>query len=70
MSDIKINNKTYHQKDLIIVFEDFDANNNDILKVRENLKAEKNKEIENKLSNKNETNEDFMFIKIKDCFYL
>ena len=56
---IKINNKTYHQKDLIIVFEDFDANNNDILKVRENLKAEKNKEIENKLSNKNETNEDF-----------
>ena len=56
---IKINNKTYHQKDLIIVFEDFDANNNDILKVRENLKIEKNKEIENKLSNKNETDEDF-----------
>ena len=44
---------------MIIVFEDFDANNNDILKVRENLKIEKNKEIENKLSNKNETDEDF-----------
>lgn len=56
---IKINNKTYHQKDLIIVFEDFDANNNDILKIRENLKAEKNKEIQEKATNKNETNEDF-----------
>ena len=47
---LKINNKTYHQKDLIIVFEDFDANNNDILKIRENLKtnALKKKELESK----------------------
>ena len=35
---IKINNKVYNQDELIIVFEDFDANNNDILKTRKDMK--------------------------------
>lgn len=53
---LKINNKTYHQKDLIIVFEDFDANNNDILKIRENLKTDKmKKELANDTSEKTES---------------
>ena len=35
---IKINNKAYNQDELIIVFEDFDANENEIIKIREGLK--------------------------------
>ena len=35
---IKINNKVYQQDELIIVFEDFDANENEILKIRSTLK--------------------------------
>jgi len=35
---IKINNKTYEQDELIIVFEDFDANENEVIKIREGLK--------------------------------
>ena len=35
---IKINNKVYNQDELIIVFEDFDANNNDVLKTRKDMK--------------------------------
>ncbi len=34
---IKINGKVYNQDELIIVFEDFDANNNDILKTRKDM---------------------------------
>jgi hypothetical protein len=37
---IKINNRIYKQSELIIVFEDFDANENDILKIRTGLKKE------------------------------
>jgi chaperone BCS1 len=35
---IKINNRVYQQNELIIVFEDFDANDNDIIKARTGLK--------------------------------
>ena len=58
---LKINNKTYHQKDLIIVFEDFDANNSDILKVRENLKTSKikKKDLETKDTCEKESGNDF-----------
>lgn len=38
---IKINNKTYEQDELIIVFEDFDANENEVIKIREGLKKYK-----------------------------
>ena len=38
---IKINNKTYSQDELIIVFEDFDANENEVIKIREGLKKDK-----------------------------
>lgn len=34
---IKINDKVYNQNELIIVFEDFDANNNEILKTRKDM---------------------------------
>ena len=43
---IKINNKTYTQDELMIVFEDFDANENTVIKIREGLKKEKEKENE------------------------
>lgn len=35
---LKIGNRVYEQSELVIVFEDFDANNSEILKTRENLK--------------------------------
>jgi len=38
---IKTNNKTYNQNELIIVFEDFDANKNDVIKIRDGLKTKK-----------------------------
>jgi SpoVK/Ycf46/Vps4 family AAA+-type ATPase len=38
---IKINNKVYNQNELIIVFEDFDANEDDIIKIREGFKQKK-----------------------------
>ena len=38
---LKIGNRVYEQNELIIVFEDFDANSSEILKTRENLKAVK-----------------------------
>lgn len=58
---LKINNKTYHQKDLIIVFEDFDANNSDILKIRENLKtnALKKKELISSDTREKDSDNDF-----------
>ena len=36
---LKIGNRVYKQSELVIVFEDFDANNSEILKTRENLKS-------------------------------
>ena len=36
---LKIGNRVYEQSELVIVFEDFDANNSEILKTRENLKT-------------------------------
>jgi len=42
---IKINNRVYKQNELIIIFEDFDANENDIIKVREGLKKDKKDKI-------------------------
>ena len=53
---IKIKNKIYNPEDLIIVFEDFDANNSEILKTRENL--DKNKPV-----GQNCTNLDTMVLK-------
>lgn len=52
---IKINNKILTQEELVIVFEDFDANNSEILKIRDNLKTDKNhlSNIKNIISNKN-----------------
>lgn len=38
---ILINNKTYESNEFIIVFEDFDANSSDIVKIREGLKNKK-----------------------------
>lgn len=35
---LKIGNRVYEQSELVIVFEDFDANSSEILKTRENLK--------------------------------
>lgn len=43
---IKIKNKVYNPEDLIIVFEDFDANNSEILKTRENLDTKKRTLVE------------------------
>jgi len=43
---IKLNNKTYDSNEFIIVFEDFDANNSDIVKIREGLKNKKKKKNE------------------------
>ena len=37
---LKINNKRYSQEELIVVFEDFDANENAVIKIREGLKKE------------------------------
>ena len=42
---IKINDKVYNQDELIIVFEDFDANNNDVLKTRKDMKYNISSEI-------------------------
>lgn len=52
---IKINNKILTQEELVIVFEDFDANNSEILKIRDNLKTDKNdiSNIKNIISNEN-----------------
>ena len=36
---IKINNKIYDSSEFVIVFEDFDANNSNIVKIREGLKS-------------------------------
>lgn len=36
---LKIGNRVYEQSELVIVFEDFDANSSEILKTRENLKT-------------------------------
>lgn len=37
---IKINNKVLNSHELVIVFEDFDANNSEVLKTRNNLKSD------------------------------
>ena len=52
---IKINNKILTQEELVIVFEDFDANNSEILKIRDNLKTDKNdvSNVKNIISNEN-----------------
>ena len=63
---LKINNKTYHQKDLIIVFEDFDANNSDILKVRENLKTSKMKKKELDTKDTDEKESEMILKKFED----
>jgi len=55
---IKINNKIYKQNELIIVFEDFDANENEIIKIREGLK---NKEIVKSIKNKEFNNDNSTF---------
>jgi hypothetical protein len=47
---LKINQKTYYSNELILVFEDFDANNNDIIKKRKNMKIHDEKN-ENKREN-------------------
>lgn len=44
---MKINKKVYNQDELIIVFEDFDANENNILKKRQAMKSNVLKDIEN-----------------------
>lgn len=44
---IKINNRLYQQNELIIVFEDFDANENDVIKTRNGLKKPKIEPIAN-----------------------
>lgn len=38
--DIKVHSKTVKQKDIILVFEDFDANRSSAVKIRENLKKD------------------------------
>jgi SpoVK/Ycf46/Vps4 family AAA+-type ATPase len=48
---IKINNRVYGQKELVIVFEDFDANDNDVIKIRKGLKNKK--EIANTVTSQN-----------------
>ena len=42
---LKIGNRVYEQSELVIVFEDFDANSSEILKTRENLKTSTKKNI-------------------------
>lgn len=67
---IKINNRVYKQNEIIIIFEDFDANENDIIKVREGLKDKKNKKdkitIKNSESAKDKTFEIIHPLKIED----
>lgn len=48
---LKINQKTYYSTELILVFEDFDANNSDIIKKRKNVK---NKDEKNESKRENE----------------
>jgi SpoVK/Ycf46/Vps4 family AAA+-type ATPase len=64
---IKINNRVYKQNELIIIFEDFDANENEIIKIREGLKAKKDKiTIKNSESVKDKMIELIHPIKIED----
>jgi SpoVK/Ycf46/Vps4 family AAA+-type ATPase len=62
---IKINNKVYNQNELIIVFEDFDANENETIKIRQGLK-EKNVMITSKDTNKKESIVEIIQHKIED----
>ena len=59
---IKINNRVYNQDELILVFEDFDANDNDVIKIRKGLKEKKEEKeekdiiaLKNRMSNKKES---------------
>lgn len=53
---IKINNRVYGQKELVIVFEDFDANDNDVIKIRKGLRNKK--ELANMGISRNSSHED------------
>lgn len=50
-SDIKIQYKKVKQSDVIVVFEDFDANNSSAVKIRENLKSTHSNTIKESLEN-------------------
>lgn len=50
---IKINKKVYNQDELIIVFEDFDANENNVLKKRKEMKSKLLEEINTNNDNSN-----------------
>ncbi len=52
---IKINGKVYNQDELIIVFEDFDANDNDVLKIRKDMVPKINNDILEVNTNRCET---------------
>lgn len=62
---IKIHNRVYKQNELIIIFEDFDANENEIIKIREGLKKDKIT-IKNSESTKDKTLELIHALKIED----
>jgi ATP-dependent 26S proteasome regulatory subunit len=55
---LKINEKTYYSNELILVFEDFDANDSDIIKKRKNMKTKVEKEEENAEENAEENEEE------------
>jgi len=63
---IKINNKTYNQNELIIVFEDFDANENDVIKIREGLKQKKEVLVEKNDKQKDKQYNEFLKLKMDD----
>lgn len=63
---IKINNKTYNQNEVIIVFEDFDANENDVIKIREGLKQKKEELVEKIDKQKDKQYNEFLKMKMDD----
>jgi chaperone BCS1 len=62
---IKINNRLYTQKELIIVFEDFDANENDVIKARDGLLMKTDKIIQDSTAKPSTSVVDFQLIATK-----
>ena len=64
---LKINQKTYYSNELILVFEDFDANNSDIIKKRKNLiDKSKDEKIEKKETEESDSETSTMEDSIKN----
>lgn len=67
---LKINQKTYYSNELILVFEDFDANGSDIIKTRKNLKSNEEKRENEESDSENSTIEEKIKNKILNEYKL